>query len=202
MSTLDESDSLESVTVTGKQLRALRDRWQGSRTAEKAGVLSPAEREQFELMDPPDAPIHYDGVQADAWGDGWLSGYERGMLARPTAADAGGLLAQDAAMLRKAATKLTTYSHIYTGDKQARTLAMALSDRAAQLDASAEIAVGGLLIGAGDPMAFFADFCERQGYPSDGDMDAALQGAFYEGIRYCSVHSPAAVMAAAQKEPK
>lgn len=47
-------------------------------------------------------------------------------------------------------------------------------------------------IGAGDPMAFFADFCERSGFPSDGDMDAALRGAFYEGIRYCAVHTPAA----------
>jgi recombination associated protein RdgC len=47
-------------------------------------------------------------------------------------------------------------------------------------------------IGAGDPEAFFVQLCEIQGFPSDGEMDAALRGAFYEGIRYCSVHTPVA----------
>jgi hypothetical protein len=43
-----------------------------------------------------------------------------------------------------------------------------------------------VVIGAGDPMAFFAAFCDREGYPSDGEMDEALKAAFYEGIKYCA----------------
>ena len=46
---------------------------------------------------------------------------------------------------------------------------------------------GQMVIGAGDPEAFFAQFCDREGYPSDGEMDAALRGAFYAGIEYCAV---------------
>jgi len=42
-------------------------------------------------------------------------------------------------------------------------------------------------IGIGDPEAAFASFCDREGYPSDGEIDAALRAAFYEGIQYCSV---------------
>ncbi|MGZ8887983.1 MAG: hypothetical protein ACXW1D_00325 [Halobacteriota archaeon] len=52
-------------------------------------------------------------------------------------------------------------------------------------------------IGAGDPEAVFASFCDREGYPSDGEMDVALRAAFYEGIKYCCVeHTPAAPVVA------
>lgn len=39
-------------------------------------------------------------------------------------------------------------------------------------------------IGAPDPEAVFAEFCEVNGYPSDGDMDESLRKAFYAGLAY------------------
>jgi hypothetical protein len=42
-------------------------------------------------------------------------------------------------------------------------------------------------IGAANPETVFAQFCDREGYPSGGEMDAALRAAFYEGINYCAV---------------
>jgi len=54
-----------------------------------------------------------------------------------------------------------------------------------------------------DPNVVFADFCERKGYPSDGDGDTALREAFDEGVRMCftamphlAVPSPSSVGAA------
>lgn len=40
-----------------------------------------------------------------------------------------------------------------------------------------------MVIGFPDPEAVFAQFCEIEGYPSDGDMDEALRKAFYEGTK-------------------
>jgi len=54
------------------------------------------------------------------------------------------------------------------------------------------------VIGAGNPEAAFAAFCDREGYPSDGEMDGALRSAFYEGIQYCA--QPAAQHADSGKE--
>jgi len=42
---------------------------------------------------------------------------------------------------------------------------------------------GSMVIGFPDPEAVFAQFCEREGYPSDGGMDEALRKAFYEGSK-------------------
>lgn len=42
---------------------------------------------------------------------------------------------------------------------------------------------GSMVIGFPDPEAVFAQFCEIEGYPSDGDMDEALRKAFYEGTK-------------------
>jgi hypothetical protein len=67
---------------------------------------------------------------------------------------------------------------LYTGEMMREYARAALAQRAASVPAQ-----GSMVIGFTDPEAVFAQFCEREGYPSDGDMDEALRKAFYEGSK-------------------
>ena len=52
-----------------------------------------------------------------------------------------------------------------------------------QPDSGRSGAQGDVVIRFPDPEAVFAMFCDREGFPSDGDMDDALRKAFYEGTQ-------------------
>lgn len=58
-----------------------------------------------------------------------------------------------------------------------------LGDIARTLEKTAAGVQGDTVIGFPDPEAVFTMFCDREGFPSDGDMDEALRKAFYEGTK-------------------
>ena len=62
---------------------------------------------------------------------------------------------------------------------------------AASHQPAAAPAAQSIVIGFPDPNAVFAAFCDREGYPSDSDMDEPLRKAFWEAVRMFSGDIPA-----------